>query len=146
MAASKHKYRTIYIVTAALMVALVGGYALAAGTVVNTGPNQQSTVTTVSTNGFLYGTLSSDQLVIITPGMNGAGTAGTPTPLAVGLAGTPAALTTCTVAPCTVANYRANIATTGVTPAVGDYGEQIVLAITQPVTATGSQDSTSRSP
>ena len=130
MAPIKRKYRTIYLVTAALMVAMVGGYALAA-TTLTTGPNQSSNVTTSPTSGFAQGTVSSEQLVVMTTAMVGLSTSGT-NPLAVGLGGTPSALATCSAAPCTAQNFRPFSAAT---PTVGDYGEQIVLVVTQPVGA-----------
>lgn len=133
MAQNKRKYRTIYIVTAALMVAMVGGYTLAL-TTVTTGPNQGSTVTTSPTSAFSQGTVTSEQLVVMTTGMVALGTAGT-NPLTVGLGGTPTALTACTVATCAAQNFRPFSAAT---PTVGDYGEQIVLSVTQPITSTGA--------
>lgn len=136
MAQLRRKYRTIYLVTAVLMVAMVGGYALALTTLTNPGPNQGSNVTTSPTSGFTYGSVSSEQLVVITTAMVALGTAGTQTTGAVGLAGTPATLATCAAAPCTAQNYRS---ITPATMTVGDYGEQIVLSVTQPVTATGSE-------
>ena len=133
MAPMKRKYRTIYLVTAALMVAMIGGYALAATTLTN-GPNQASNVTTSPTSGFAQGTITSEQLVVITAGMAGTALAGTQTGT-VGLSGTTVALATCAAAPCAAQNFRP------VTPAletVGDYGEQVVLSVTQPTTGTGA--------
>jgi hypothetical protein len=129
----KRKYRTIYIVTAALMVAMIGGYALAA-TTLTTGPNQASNVTTSPTSGFAQGTITSEQLVVITTAMAGTTVTGTQTGT-VGLAGTPTALATCAGPTCAAQNFRP------VNPATetqGDYGEQIVLSVTQPTTGTGA--------
>jgi len=133
MAPLKRKYRTVYLVTAALMVALIGGYALAA-TTLTTGPTQSSNVTTSPTSGFSQGTVSSEQLVVLTTAMSGVATAGAQTGT-VGLAGTPAALTACTAAPCVAQNFRP---VTPATPVVGDWAEQIVLSVTQPTTASGN--------
>ena len=115
------------------MVALIGGYALAA-TTLTTGPTQSSTVTTSPTSGFSQGTVSSEQLVVLTTAMAGVGTAGTQIGT-VGLAGTPTALTACTLAPCAAQNFRP---VAPATPAVGDWAEQIVLSVTQPTTASAT--------
>ena len=133
MAPLKRKYRTIYIVTAALMVAMVGGYALAA-TTLTPGPTQASNVTTSPTSGFSQGTVSSEQLVVVTAAMAAVATAGTQSGT-VGLAGTPTALAACTAAPCAAQNFRP---VAPATPTVGDWGEQIVLSVTQPTTASGN--------
>lgn len=133
MSRSKSKYRTIYIVTAALMVAMVGGYALAATTVTTLSPGQSSNVTnTPSPTGFTsIGSISSEQLVVLTAGMTGSATAGAQTTASVGLSGTPTALANCAAGPCAAQNFRtANPAT----ETTGDYGEQIVLTVTQPAT------------
>jgi hypothetical protein len=137
MAPVKRKYRTIYIVTAALMVALIGGYALAV-TSLSTGPTQTSNVTTSPTSPFATATVSSEQLVVMTSTMEALATAGTQTAGAVGLSGTPLTLTTCGAAPCAVVNYRPAAVPTAVTPAAGNYGEQIVLSVTEPTTASAT--------
>jgi len=131
----KRKYRTVYIVTAALMVAMVGGYALAL-TTVTPGPTQGSNVTTSPTTGFLQGTVTSEQLVVMTGAMVGLSTAGT-NPLTVGLGGTPTALTACAAAPCPAQNFRPFSAAT---PTTGDYGEQIVLSVSQPISGGSAFD------
>jgi hypothetical protein len=133
MAPIKRKYRTIYLVTAVLMVAMVGGYALAL-TTTTTGPTQGSNVTTSPTTTFLQGTVTSEQLVVMTSAMVNALTAGS-NPLTVGLGGTPTALSTCAGGTCAAQNFRPFSTTT---PTVGNYGEQIVLSVTQPTVATGS--------
>jgi hypothetical protein len=133
MAPLKRKYRTIYLVTAALMVAMIGGYALAATTLTN-GPNQASNVTTSPTSGFAQGTITSEQLVVITAGMAGTTMAGTQGG-GVGLVGTTTALATCAGAPCAAQNFRP---VTPATETVGDYGEQVVLSVTQPTTGSGA--------
>ena len=136
MAPMKRKYRTIYLVTAALMVAMVGGYALAATSLTN-GPTQNSNVTTSPTSGFTTATITSEQLVIITLGMQSAQTAGAQTTGATGLAGTAQPLAACTATPCTAQNFRP---VNPATPVVGDYGEQIVLSVSQPTAATVAFD------
>jgi hypothetical protein len=130
MAPVKRKYRTIYIVTAALMVALIGGYALAA-TSVTTGPTQTSNVTTSPTSGFSGGTVSSEQLVVLTAGMTGSTVAGNQTTGAVGLSGTTYRLAICTGTPCAAQNFRP---LTPATETTGNWGEQIVLSVSEPAT------------
>jgi len=133
MTSMKRKYRTIYLVTAALMVAMIGGYALAA-TTLTTGPTQTSNVTTSPTSGFAQGTITSEQLVVVTAGMAGSAVTGVQSG-AVGLAGTTTAIAKCAANPCAAQAFRP------VTPAsetVGDYGEQVVLSVTQPIAGTGA--------
>jgi len=131
MAPIKRKYRTIYIVTAALMVALIGGYALAV-TTVTPGPSQGSNITTTpTTTGWTAGSVSSYQLVILTAGMNGAPAAGNQTTGFAGISGTTYRLAICSAAPCAPQAYRS---VNPAAPVVGDYGEQVVLSVTQPLT------------
>jgi hypothetical protein len=132
MAPNRRKYRTIYLVTAALMVAMVGGYALAATTLTTLNPGQSSNVTsTPNPGGFTsIGSILSEQLVVLSGAMTSAVTAGTQTGT-VGLAGTPTALAVCGAAPCAAQNFRtANPAT----ETTGNYGEQIVINVIQPAT------------
>jgi len=135
MAPVKRKYRTIYLVTAALMVAMVGGYALAA-TSLSTGPGQASNLTSSPTSPFTTATITSEQLVVMTGTMVALGTAGSQTANTVGLAGTPNTLTACTVAPCTPVNLRP--AVSPVVATTGDFSEQILLSVTQPTTASAT--------
>jgi hypothetical protein len=136
MTSNKRKYRTIYFVTAALMVAMVGGYALASTTFTTLTPGQTSNVTnTPNPTGFAAGTIVSQQLVVLTPAMAGVGTAGNSTAGSIGLAGTPYLLPKCAGAPCTVRDYKpANQATI----LAGDYAEQIVINISQPLSTGNS--------
>lgn len=133
MAQNKSKYRTIYLVTAALMVAMIGGYALAATTVTTLNPQQSSNVTNTPTPGGFanIGAITSEQLVVLTAGMTASVTAGSQTIGSVGLAGTPTALAVCAAAPCAVQNFRSASPATETT---GNYGEQIVISVTQPAT------------
>jgi len=133
MAEHKGKYRTIYIVTAALMVAMIGGYALAATTVTTLNPQQSSNVTnTPAPGGFTgIGSVGSEQLVILSAGMVAAVTAGTQTSGSVGLSGVPTALAVCAASPCTAQSFRD--ASQGA-QTTGDYGEQIVVNVIQPAT------------
>jgi hypothetical protein len=131
MTEHKGKYRTIYLVTAALMAAMIGGYALAATTVTTLSPGQSSNVTSTPTPGGFanIGSIGSEQLVILTAGMAGAATAGTQIG-AVGLDGTPTALAVCASA-CAAQNFHP--ANPGAMT-VGDYGEQFVINVIQPAT------------
>jgi len=126
----KKKYRTIYIVTAALMVAMVGGYALAATTVTTLNPGQSSNITTTPTPGGFanIGAIQSESLVVLTANMVGSHVSGTAIGT-VGLNGTPWAMTACAAAPCAAQNFRPASATA---ETAGDFGEQIVMLITQP--------------
>jgi hypothetical protein len=131
MAEHKGKYRTIYLVTAALMVAMIGGYALAATTVTTLNPQQSSNVTNTPTPGGFgnIGAVSSEQLVILSAAMTATATAGTQTGGTIGLSGTPTALANCAAAPCTASNFRD--ASQGA-QTTGNYGEQIVVDVSQP--------------
>jgi F0F1-type ATP synthase assembly protein I len=129
MADGKRRYRTIYLVTAALMVAMIGGYVLAATTLTTLSPGQTTNVTTTpNPTGFTGAAITSEELVVLTAAMTGshvAGVAGT----VAGLNGTTLyALPSCTAAPCAVQNARPASATA---ETVGDYGEQIVMTVTQ---------------
>jgi len=132
MSEIRRKYRTIYIVTAALMAAMVGGYALAATTVTTLNPGQSSNVTNTPTPGGFtnIGSILSEQLVVLSAAMTGSATAGTQIG-AIGLQGTPTALAVCAAAPCAAQSFKtANPAT----ETTGDYGEQFVIDVTQPLT------------
>lgn len=133
MATNKSKYRSIYLVTAALMAAMIGGYALAATTITTLTPGQSSNVTnTPSPTGFTsIGSIASEQLVVLTSGMTGSATAGTQTGGAVGLSGAPTALAVCGAAACPAQTFTtANPAT----ETTGNYGEQVVISVLQPAT------------
>jgi len=130
---TKNRQRTIYLITAAAMVAMVGGYALAATSVTTLSPQQSTNVTqTPAPTGFSAATVTSEQLVVLTAGMTGSGTSGTQTAGATGLDGTPHALATCSAAPCPLGNF---ITASPATETTGDFGEQIVLSVTQPAGA-----------
>lgn len=133
MATNRRKYRAIYLVTAALMVAMVGGYALAATTLTTLNPGQSSNVTsTPAPGGFTnIGSILSEQLVVLSTPMTSSATAGTQSAGAVGLSGTPAALAVCGAAACAAQNFRTASPATETT---GDYGEQIVINVIQPAT------------
>ena len=124
----QRRQRTVYLVTIAAMIALIGGYALAATTVTTIGTPQSSNVTGGGTPGGFssIATVTSEQLVVLSAAMSGATAAGTQG-TALGLSGTTTALAACGAAACPAQSFRAAspVATTG------DYGEQIVLSAFQ---------------
>ena len=132
MTEKRRKYRAIYIVTAALMVAMIGGYALAATSIITLTPGQSSNVTsTPAPTGFAnIGSVASEQLVVLTAAMTGSTIAGTQVGT-LGLDGTPTALAVCAAAPCAVQGFRPAVPSAAT---VGDYGEQIVVNVIQPAT------------
>jgi hypothetical protein len=129
--ANRQKQRVVYLLTAAAMLAMVGGYALAATTVTTLSPQQSSNVTQSPSPGGFTGiaTVTSEQLVVLTSGMTGATPGGVETSGAVGLSGAPQSLATCSTAPCAAVNFITALPATEVS---GDYGEQLVLSVTQP--------------
>ncbi|MCI4360430.1 MAG: hypothetical protein L3J91_01880, partial [Thermoplasmata archaeon] len=122
------------LITAAAMIAMVGGYALAATTVTTLSPQQSTNVTqTPSPGGFAgVATITSEQLVVLSAGMTGSTAGGVEAAGATGLDGTPHGLATCAVGPCPLANF---ITAAPSTETTGDFGEQIVMTITQPAGA-----------
>ncbi len=133
MAMKQHRHRTIYIITAAAMVAMIGWYALAATTVTTLSPGQSSNVTnTPAPGGFTsIATIASEQLVVLSGGMTASTAGGIQTAGSVGISGTPTALAVCGGAPCPAQNFRTASPAAEI---VGDYGEQFVLSVTQPAT------------
>jgi len=124
------RQRTVYLVTAAIVAAMVGGYAIAA-TSTTTLTNPQGSSQGTTTPGALiagYSWTNSELVVIVVGGdaplgtSNGAGNA---------LGGSQLALTGCAVAACSQNNQPA----LGPTEVVGDYAEEVVLTVTQGVAA-----------
>lgn len=132
--ATKNRQRTLYLITAAAMAALIGGYALAATSITTISPQQSSNITQSPSPGDFSGiaTVSSEQLVILSNGMSTSATAGTETAGAVGLDGTPTALAVCATNPCALQNF---ITAVPATASTGNFSEQIVLSVTQPAGA-----------
>lgn len=124
----KRRQRTVYLVTIAAMIAMIGGYALAATTVTTLGTPQSSNVTGGGTPGGFssIATVSSEQLVVVSAAMAGSTAAGTQG-AGAGLSGTTTQLTACAAAPCAAQSFKAATPTT----TLGDYGEQIVLSAFQ---------------
>lgn len=127
----KQRQRTVYLVTIAAMLAMIGGYALAATTVTTLGTPQSSNVTSGGTPGGFstIAAVTSEELITISTSMSGATAAGTQG-TGIGLSGTPTQLATCSSAPCTVQNFKA----ASPSATVGDYGEQIALNAFQSTT------------
>lgn len=132
VAKDRGKRRTIYLVTVALMVAMIGGYALAATTVTVLSPGQSSNVTNTPTPGGFanIGSIGSEQLVILSAAMTGAATAGTQVGT-VALDGSTSSLAVCGGPTCAAQNFRTASPATETT---GDYGEQLVVNVIQPAT------------
>lgn len=131
---AKRRQRTVYVITAAAMLAMIGGYALAATTITTLSPQQATNVTqSPAPTGFSgIASVTSEQLVVLTSGMASSGTAGTESVGATGLSGAPSALATCAAGPCPLANF---ITASPASEAAANYGEQIVLNVTQPAGA-----------
>jgi hypothetical protein len=124
------RQRTVYLVTIAAMIAMIGGYALAATTLSGL-PNQTSNVTSGNPGGFTLASVATEQLVVISAAMSGSTAAGTQG-AGAGLSGTPVLLATCAL-PCATQNFKAAApaATTG------DYGEQLTLSVFQSAANSG---------
>jgi len=135
--ASKKGQRTVYLITVAAMVAMIGGYALAATSVTTLSPQQASNVTQSPSPGGFAGiaSITSEQLVQLTAGMAGSTGGGTQIAGATGLDGTPKALSTCALGPCPLANF---ITASPATETTGNFGEQIVMTVTQPAGVAGN--------
>jgi hypothetical protein len=129
----KRRQRTVYLVTIAAMIALIGGYALAA-TTLSALPNQASNVTSGTPGGFALASVTSEQLVVISTAMSTATAAGTQG-TGPGLSGTTFQLTACAAAPAACAAQSLKAATPAAT--VGDYGEQLTLSVVQSAANSG---------
>ena len=116
------------------MIAMVGGYALAATSVTTLSPQQATNVTQSPTPGGFAGiaSITSEQLVTLSAGMTGATAGGTQAAGATGLDGTPKAIATCALAPCPLSNF---ITASPASETTGNFGEQIVMTVTQPAGA-----------
>lgn len=123
----QRRQRTVYLVTIAAMIAMIGGYALAA-TTLSTLPTQTSNVTSGSPGGFALASVASEQLVVISNGMSTSTAAGTQG-AGAGLSGTTVQLTACAASPAACAAQSFKAATPATT--VGDYGEQLTMNAVQ---------------
>lgn len=127
--------KTVYAVTVIALLALAGGWTLAAGTTQTTGPTQNSSITVTAPNGFSTAVVQSTQLLsvsgVLISGLNGpagthaAGAGG-------GLNSTStlnAVLNTCAGAFCEE-NFSAVAGTAAL--ALGDSALQVMLTVSQP--------------
>jgi len=127
---SRMRQRSVYLATAAIVAAMIGGYALAATSTTPLTNPQGSTQGTTTPGALIagYAWTNSELVVLITNtdlalgASSGSGNA---------LAGTQDALTGCTVAACSQNNQPA----LGPPEVTGDYAEEIVLTVTQGVSA-----------
>ncbi|MCI4364807.1 MAG: hypothetical protein L3K10_01905 [Thermoplasmata archaeon] len=129
--------KTVYAATLITILALAGGWTLAAGTTTTTGPTQNSSITVTAPGGFSVAVVQSTQMLtvsgVLISGLNGpagvqAGGAGG------GLNSTTtknAVLTACAGSFCEE-NFSAVATTAGL--AVGDSALQVMLTVTQPTT------------
>jgi len=132
--------KTVYAATLITLLALTGGWTLAAGTTSVAGPNQASSITVTAPTGFATATVQSTQLMTVSPallaGLNGA--AGVQAGTGNGLnssATTNVVLLSCPVGFC-AENFSA--VDGSATLLAGDSSLQAMLTVTQPITvATG---------
>jgi hypothetical protein len=124
------RQRTVYLVTIAAMIAMIGGYALAA-TTLSTLPTQTSNVTSGNPGGFALASVSTEQLVVISAAMSGSAAAGAQG-AGVGLSGTPVLLAACAL-PCATQNFKA----AAPAAAIGDYAEQLTMSVFQSTANSG---------
>jgi hypothetical protein len=130
----KNRLRTIYAGTGLAVLALVGGYVLAASTTTS-GPAQNTNVTSSSPNGFSTATVASAALIVESSTTVAYTALGSQSASTGGLAGSTTALAACASGPCIVNNRPAS---QSFTATAGDYAEQVVIAVTQPTSsATG---------
>src|SRR5580658_5419637 len=125
--------KTVYLVTAAAMVALLGGWTLAVSTT-STGPTQNTNITVTTPGGFATASVVSSHAVVVSPAIAAYTTAGTQSSTTAGLAGTPLALGVCATGPC----YENHLAVNGPAATAGDYALQIEITVTQPASTGAS--------
>jgi hypothetical protein len=128
--ASRIRQRTVYLATAAIVAAMIGGYALAA-TATTTLTNPQGSAQGTTTPGGLiagYSWTNSELVVLLA---NGDTALGTSNGVGNALGGVQLPLAPCGGATCSQ-NYKPAL---GPAEVVGDYAEEIVLTVTQGITA-----------
>lgn len=127
---SRKSQRAVYLVTAAIVAAMVGGYALAATATQPLTHSQGSSQGTTAPGSLIAGyTWTNAELVVLLE--NTDPMLGTSTGVGNSLGGSQLALTGCATATCSQNNEPA----LGPTEAVGDYAEEIILTVTQGVAA-----------
>lgn len=124
--------RTVYLVTLAGLVALIGGWTLAVSST-TTGPSQSTNITVTAPSGFTAAQIQSSSAIAVSGAIAAYANAGTQSPTTAALAGTPTALASCATGPC-YANY---LAVNGATVTAGDYALQLEIQVSQPA-STGS--------
>src|SRR5580658_8750053 len=107
--------KTVYLVTAAAMVALLGGWTLAVSTT-SSGPAQNTNITVTTPGGFTTASIVSSHAVAVSPAIAAYTNAGTQSATTAGLAGTPLAIGVCAVGPC----YENHLAVNGAPVTAGD--------------------------
>jgi hypothetical protein len=125
--------RTVYLVTAAAMIAMLGGWTLAVSTT-STGPTQNTNITVTSPGGFTTASVVSTHAVVVSPAIAAYTNAGTQSATTAGLAGTPLALAVCASGPC----FENHLAVNGPAVTAGDYALQIEVAVIQPASSGAS--------
>lgn len=124
--APRKTQRTVYLVTAAIVVAMVGGYALAATATTTLTNPQGSSQGTTTPGGLIAGySWTNSELVVLL--VSSDLKLGTSTGAGNALGGTQLALTGCAFATCSQNNQPA----LGPTEVAGDYAEEINLTVTQ---------------
>lgn len=136
--AGRMNRRTIYAATILAILALAGGWTLAAGTIHAAGPSQNSSIIVTAPNGFTSAYVQSSQLLTVTSALlNSTTAAGAQTTGSHGLnstVATNAVLPTCAISSC-IANYSAVDPTHALVQ--GDTALQLVLRVNQTATAAG---------
>ena len=127
---SRRAQRTVYLVTAAIVAAMIGGYALAATSTTPLSNPQGSTQGTTTPGSLIAGySWTNSELVVIVA--NGDTSLGTSTGAGNSLGGNQLALIGCATATCSQDNQPA----LGPIEVVGDYAEEIILTVAQGVAA-----------
>ena len=130
---AKLQRRTVYLVTAAAMFALLGGWALAVSTT-SVGPSQSTNITVTTPSGFTTAAVLSSSAIAVSPAVAAYSDAGTQSAATAALAGTPLALTACASGPCA----QDLLAVNGNPVTSGDYALQLEVAVTQPASSGAS--------
>jgi hypothetical protein len=127
--------KTVYAATLITILALAGGWTLAAGTTTTQGPAQTSNITVTTPTGFVIATVQSTQLMTVSPalisGLNGpAGTQAGPG----GNGLNSSSLTNAPLTPCAAAFCELNFSAVDMSSALlaGDTALQVMLTVTQP--------------
>jgi hypothetical protein len=124
--ATRNRQRTVYLVTAAIVAAMIGGYALAATSTTSITNPQGSAQGTTTPGALIAGySWTNGELVVLT--VNTDPSLGTSTGVGNALGGTQLALTGCATPTCSQNNEPAR----GPAEVVNDYAEEIILTVAQ---------------